>query len=94
MSLSSIGRVLPLRIEGWAGALPLMIAMVGALLLVWSQSTAAGWVMTSVIAVTGVAIAFKRAARRVDAILHEELDEGSARLGKRRSAWPGSSRNW
>jgi uncharacterized membrane protein len=74
MSLFWIGRVLPVWVSGRAGTAPLTIAAVGALLLAWSQSTGAGWVMTSVLAVAGAAAALGRARRRVEVILREELD--------------------
>ncbi|MET8852061.1 hypothetical protein [Amycolatopsis sp. NPDC004625] len=74
MSMISVGRVLPEWVSGRAGLPPVTIATVGALLLVWSRSASAGWVMTSVVVVAGIVVVLQRARRRVETILREELD--------------------
>ncbi len=65
------------------GAAPCAITATGTELLGWSQSPAAGLLVTAVLtAVIGTAVALRRAGRRLNAMLAEEL--GSSSPGRSR----------
>ncbi|MGW5722588.1 hypothetical protein ACWEVP_40900 [Amycolatopsis sp. NPDC003865] len=74
MGSSSLDHALPARAGSRPFAAPVLLAVLGAVLMAWSQSAAAGIVGTAVIALAGpAAAALRRAEHQVDAILQDEL---------------------
>ncbi|WP_410574465.1 hypothetical protein [Amycolatopsis sp. cmx-4-61] len=82
MRLFRLWYELPASTLARLAAVPATIAVADALLLAWSQSATVGFwvsaVIVALVAVTGAAAALRRANDRLDTILREELDAGSA----------------
>ncbi|WP_290060128.1 hypothetical protein [Amycolatopsis solani] len=78
----------PGRVWSRPFAAPVLLATLGAVLVAWSHSAAAGIAGTAVIAMAGPAAAtLRRAEHQVDAILRDELT-GLSRLRCRRRSRP------
>ncbi|MFJ7218891.1 hypothetical protein [Amycolatopsis sp. NPDC098790] len=75
MILSTAGSDLFTRACGRPGAAPWAFAVMGAVLVAWSQSVLAGLLVTAVVAtVVAAATALRRAGRQLEAMVAEELE--------------------
>ncbi|MEU4250919.1 hypothetical protein AB0F15_26280 [Amycolatopsis sp. NPDC026612] len=83
MILLAVGNEVPASAWWRPGAAPCAITATGTELLGWSQSPLAGLLVTAVLtAVIGTAVVVRRAFRRLDAMLAEELGSASPDRGR------------